>query len=101
MAYGGSQARGQIWATAANLCHNHSNVGSLTHWARPGIESTTSWFLVRFVSHWATTGTPYNFLNKEKNQKSCENDYNYIEQQNNKHENVKYDLKIIKCREEE
>ena len=27
----------------------HGNARSLTHWARPGIESTTSWFLVRFV----------------------------------------------------
>ena len=27
-AYGGSQARGPIGATAASLCHNHSNVGS-------------------------------------------------------------------------
>ena len=36
----------------------HGNTGSLTHWARPGIEPTTSWFLVGFVNHWATTGTP-------------------------------------------
>ena len=28
----------------------HSNAGSLTHWARPEMEPTTSWFLVRFVS---------------------------------------------------
>ena len=28
----------------------HGNAGSLTHWARPGIEPATSWFLVRFVS---------------------------------------------------
>ena len=27
-AYGGSQARGGIGATAASLCHSHSNVGS-------------------------------------------------------------------------
>ena len=32
----------------------HSNAGSLTHWARPGIEPTTTWFLVRFINHWAT-----------------------------------------------
>ena len=51
-------------ATAASLSHSHSNAGatsathttahgnarSLTHWERPGIKSTTSWFLVRFVS---------------------------------------------------
>ena len=28
MAYGSSQARGQIRATAAGLCHSHSNAGS-------------------------------------------------------------------------
>ena len=28
----------------------HGNVGSLTHWARPGIEPTSSWMLVSFVS---------------------------------------------------
>ena len=28
----------------------HSNAGSLTHWARPGIEPASSWILVRFVS---------------------------------------------------
>ena len=36
----------------------HSNVGSLTHWARPGIEPTSLWMLVRFANHWDTTGTP-------------------------------------------
>ena len=28
MAYGGSQARGLIWAVAAGLCHSHSNARS-------------------------------------------------------------------------
>ena len=28
----------------------HGNTGSSTHWARPGIEHATSWFLVGFVS---------------------------------------------------
>ena len=28
----------------------HSNAGSATHWARPGIKPTTSWFLVWFIS---------------------------------------------------
>jgi len=59
MAYGGSQARGLIGAVATSLRHSHSHMGydlhhsyagSLTHWARPGIEPTTSWFLVGFVS---------------------------------------------------
>ena len=67
-AYGGSQARGLIGATAAGLNHSHSNArsnenlrptpqptshgntGSLTHRARPGIEPTTPWFLVGFIS---------------------------------------------------
>ena len=73
-AYGGSQARGLIGAVATGPCHSHGNMGiqavsttyttahgntrSLTHWVRPGIEPTTSWFLVGFVNHWATTGTP-------------------------------------------
>ena len=75
-AYGGSQARGLIRSVAAGLRQSHSNVGSkprlqptpqLTatpdlHWARPGIEPTTSWFLVGFVNHWATTGTPLTFF---------------------------------------
>ena len=66
-AYGGSQARGQIRATAASLCHSHSNSGSKP---RLGPGSTThsnassppptergqgsnprpSWILVRFIS---------------------------------------------------
>ena len=33
-------------------------VGSLTHWERPGIQPASSWMPVRFVNHWATTGTP-------------------------------------------
>ena len=65
-AYGGPQARGpiravgcrpmpepqqsQIWAASSTYTTAHSNVRSLTHWARPGIEPTTSWFLVRFIS---------------------------------------------------
>ena len=63
-AYGGSQARDPIGATAAGLQPQqrqspavsvtsttaHSNSGSLTHWSRPGIEPAASWFLVGFVS---------------------------------------------------
>ena len=79
-AYGSSQARGWIVATAAGLCHSHSNVESkqhlrltsqvtamwdpLTHWARPGIEPMSPWVLVGFVTHWATTGTPGTMLLK-------------------------------------
>ena len=57
-AYGSSQAKDQIGAIAAGLFHSHSNVRPLTHWARPGIEPTYSWILVRFVNCWATEGTP-------------------------------------------
>ena len=64
--YGSSQARGQIGATVAGLCPQpqqcrvraasvtyttaQGNSGSLTHWARPGIESASKWILVGFVS---------------------------------------------------
>ena len=50
VAYGGTLARGLIRAAATSLCHSHSNMGSLTHWARPGILHTSSWILVGFVS---------------------------------------------------
>ena len=63
MANGGSQARGLIRAVAAGLHQSnasqiqatsetstmsHSDARSPTHWARPGMESTSSWLLVRF-----------------------------------------------------
>ena len=47
-AFGGSQARGRIRAVAA--CLHHSNAGSLTHSARPGIEPVSSWILVVFLT---------------------------------------------------
>ena len=66
LAYGGSQAKGLTGPVAAGLCHCHSkcqiwatsmtyttahgNTRSLTRWAKPGIEPTTSWFPVRFIS---------------------------------------------------
>ena len=33
-------------------------MGSLTHWARPGIEPMSPWLLVRFFDCWARMGTP-------------------------------------------
>ena len=63
-AYGSSQVKGEIGAAATSLylpqqCQiqalsstyttAHGNTRSLTHWARPGIEPTTSWFLVGFI----------------------------------------------------
>ena len=50
VAYGSSQARGQIGVAAAGLCSSHSNAGSLTHWARPGSEPTSLWIPVRFIT---------------------------------------------------
>ena len=65
-AYGSSQAKGSIRAAAASLHHSHSNpgshdmacgnTGSLTHWARLGIEPEFSWD--RFLTCGVTTGTP-------------------------------------------
>ena len=71
MAYGSSQARVRIGATAASLLPwqhwiqaasatyttAHGNARPLIHWARPGIKPVSSWILVGFVNHWATTGT--------------------------------------------
>ena len=78
LAYGCSQARGPIGTVTASLCQSHSNgeskpclwptpqlngnVRSLTHWARPGMEPATSWFLEGFVNHCTTTGTPRTHL---------------------------------------
>ena len=69
--YGDSQAGGPIRAVAttqpqqcgipaasATYTTAHGNTGSLTHWARPGIEPASSWILVGFVNGWAMTGTP-------------------------------------------
>ena len=81
-AYGSSQARGTIGASAAGLPHSHSNartelrpwptpqltanVGSLTHWVRPGVEPTSSWILLGLViaeSQWELQND--RFLNSE------------------------------------
>ena len=66
-AYGHSQARGQIRATAASLHYSHSNTGSelrlwrmpqltalvrsLIHWSKPGIEPTPSWMVSFLLRH--------------------------------------------------
>ena len=65
-AYGSSQARAQTGPAAATLHHGHSNgqiwatsvtyttvngnAGSLTHWARPGMELVSLWMLVGFAT---------------------------------------------------
>ena len=73
MASGGSQARGlsnwsyscrptpqpqQHGIRATSAIYTAAHGDALTHWARPGIEPTTSSFLVGFINHWATKGTP-------------------------------------------
>ena len=79
VAYGSSQAKGQIQASGAGLHHSHSNwriqassvtyatalgnTRSLTHWERPEIESASLWTLVSFLTCGATMGianTGYN-----------------------------------------
>ena len=51
------QQRG-IRAASATYTTAHGNTRSLTHWARAGTKHATSRFLVGFVNHCATTGTP-------------------------------------------
>ena len=48
----------RIRAVSVTYTTTLSNAGSLTHWARPGIEPATSWLLVRLFNPWATKGTP-------------------------------------------
>jgi len=48
----------QIRAASATYITAHGNARLLTHWTRAGTEPATSWFLVGFVNHCATTGTP-------------------------------------------
>ena len=40
----------QVQAMSATYTAAHSNARSLTHWAKPGTESTSSWILVGFVT---------------------------------------------------
>ena len=56
----------QIWATWVTYTTTHSNTGSLTHWAAPGIKPMSSWIQVRFVNHWTTTGTPTHFHSEQQ-----------------------------------
>ena len=46
-----------IQAVSVTYTTAHGNAGSLTHWARPGIEPESSRILA-FIDHWATKGTP-------------------------------------------
>jgi len=47
----------QDWSHIFDLHHSLRQRQILNHWARPGIEPTSSWMLVRFVNCWVTTGT--------------------------------------------
>ena len=40
----------RIWAASATYATAYGNAGSLTHWARPGMEPESSWILVWFIS---------------------------------------------------
>ena len=56
----------------SRVCNPHTAHGkarSSTHWARPGMEIATSWFLVGFANHWAMKGTPHtsHFKSKARN----------------------------------
>ena len=42
-----------------DLCHSSRQCRILNPRGRPGTEPASSWILVRFVTHWASTGTPY------------------------------------------
>ena len=48
----------RIQATSMTYAASGGNARSLSHWVRPGMEPTSSGRLVRFVTCWATTGTP-------------------------------------------
>ena len=48
----------RIQASSVPYTTAYSNSGSLTHWARPGIKSTSLWILVRFLTCCTTAGTP-------------------------------------------
>ena len=81
VAFGSSQARDQIIATAASL-HQSSNTGSkphlhpfatacsntrsLPHWVSLGIEPASSWILVGFLTCWVTTGTLFPSFSSSK-----------------------------------
>ena len=47
-----------IWPTSVTYTAAFSNTRSSTHWVRSGIEPSSSWTHVKFLTHWATVGTP-------------------------------------------
>ena len=63
-----------FWASSVTYTTVHGNTRSLTHWTRPESEPASSWMLVRFVSNWATMGTPVqkNFSDWYHSHRACE-----------------------------
>ena len=55
-------------AVSATCTTAHGNPRSLT----PGMEPATSWFLVGFVNHWATRGTPHKAFKRQKKDKKTQ-----------------------------
>ena len=52
----------QIWATPATFTAAYRNARSLTHWARPGIQPSSSWTLYQILNQLSHSGTPRNTL---------------------------------------
>ena len=50
-----------IWAVSVNSTTACSKAGSLTHWARSEVKSSSSQRQHRVLNHWATIGTPFIF----------------------------------------
>ena len=74
MAYGSYWARGgigaapqpqqhRIRATSATYATAHSHAGSLNPMSEARDQTTSSWKLVRFLTHWTTMGSPKSSLN--------------------------------------
>ena len=51
-----------------DLCCSSRQHQILNHWGKPGMEPESSWILVRFVTPWATMGTPRVFSIALKNE---------------------------------
>ena len=47
----------QIWAASVTYVAAWGNAGSLTHWARPGLNQSPHGDYIQSLTHWATVGT--------------------------------------------
>ena len=56
----------RIPAASATYTTAHSNTRPLTHWARLGIEPTSSWMLIRFINRWAMMGTMFRYIKSSR-----------------------------------